>query len=292
MALQNRDRAVRCGQILIHTFFIIACVSVILPVVLTLIVSFSSEMSVVQHGYQLIPTEWSLDAYRWVFRDGSIFKAYGVTIIVTVVGTIMSVFITSLAGFALSQRRMKHRNKVALYFYLPTIVSAGVVAWYYNIAYVLNLSNTIWVLILPSLVGVYNIFLARNYYKTIPDSLQESAEIDGATPFKIFASIMFPLALPITATILLFISLGYWNDWYLATWFIDTNHEDLYPLQYYLQMLWTKMNKPVGDGNASDIPQETVYVATMFITMGPIILVYPFIQKYFIKGIMVGAVKG
>ncbi len=285
------DRKVRIGQALIHLLFILLCASIVLPLVLTVIVSFSSEMSVMQYGYSFFPKEWSTEAYRFVLSDNSIFLAYWVTIRVTVIGTVCSVFICSLCGFVLSRQKVKYRNVVAMFLYLPTIISAGLIPWYYTIKEVLNLSNTLAVLILPSLVSSYNIFLIRNYYKGIPDSLVEAAEIEGAGPFRIFWKVMFPLALPITATIVLFVSLGYWNDWYLATWFIDFNHQNLYPLQYYLFKLWDKMTSQ-GGLSGSPAPTETAYLATMFITMGPIILVYPFVQKYFIKGIMVGGVKG
>jgi ABC-type glycerol-3-phosphate transport system permease component len=186
---------------------------------------------------------------------------------------------------------LKYKNVIAMFLYIPTIVGAGLIPWYYTIKEVLGLANTIWVLILPSLVSSYNIFLIRNYYKGIPDSFSEAAEIEGAGAFTIFLKVMTPLALPIIATIVLFVSLGYWNDWFNATWFIDFNHRDLYPLQYYLFQTWQRFNSAEG-GSGQVIPMETGYMATMFVTMGPIVMVYPFVQKYLIKGLTAGAVKG
>ena len=280
---------IRLGQILIHLLFVALCGTVILPLLLTVIVSFSAESSVIQYGYSFIPKEWSLDAYRFVFEDGSIFVSYGVTAFVTVAGTLLSVFICSLCGYVISRTRVKYRNVIAMYLYIPTIVGAGLIPWYYNIKEVLGLANTVWVLILPSLVGTYNIFLIRNYYRSLPEALCEAAEIDGAGPFLVFIRIMFPLALPITATVTLFVSLGYWNDWFLATWFIDSEHSHLYPLQYYLFRTYARLSSASEYGV---VPSETAYLATMFVTMGPIIVVYPFVQKYFIKGLTVGGVKG
>lgn len=285
------SKPVRLGQILIHLLFIFLSLTVILPLVLTIIVSFSSEKSVMQYGYSFFPAAWSLDAYKFVFSDNSIFVSYGVTAAITVIGTVISVFLCSLAGYVISRSRVKYRNVIAMFLYIPTIVGAGLIPWYYNIKEVLHLANTLWVLILPSVVSAYNIFLIRNYYKGLPEAIVEAAEIDGAGPLLIFVRIMFPLALPITATVTLFVSLGYWNDWYLATWFIDAEHQSLYPLQYYLFQTYRRLNDKTGQGGGVT-PTETVYLATMFVTMGPIILVYPFVQKYFIKGLTLGGVKG
>lgn len=287
--LNNKSR--RLGQALIHLLFILLCSLIILPMLLSVIVSFSSEASVLQFGYSFFPDKWSLEAYRYVFRDNSIFTAYGVTIFVTVAGTILSVLLCSLCGFVISRPMLKYRNFIAMFLYIPTIVGAGLIPWYYTIKEVLHLSNTLWVLILPSLISTYNIFLIRNYYKGIPSSFSEAAEIEGAGPFTLFFRVIFPLAMPITATVLLFVALGYWNDWFNATWFIDFNHKELYPLQYYLFKTWQRFNS-ASEGTGQVVPMETGYMATMFVTMGPIVLVYPFVQKYFMKGLIVGGVKG
>ena len=288
--LYKQKHATRLGQALIHLLFITLCLLIVLPLLLSVIVSFSSETTVMQYGYSFFPKEWSLEAYKYVFRDNSIFKAYGVTIFVTLVGTVLSVFICLMCGFVISRPMLKYKNFIAMFLYIPTIVGSGLIPWYYTIKEVLGLANTIWVLILPSLVSSYNIFLIRNYYKGIPDSFSEAAEIEGANAFTIFFKVMTPLALPIIATIVLFVSLGYWNDWFNATWFIYFNHKDLYPLQYYLFKTWQRFNSSEGTGQV--IPMETGYMATMFVTMGPIVLVYPFVQKYFMKGLIIGGVKG
>ena len=289
---EMRAPGVRVAQMLIHLMFIGLSLLVIFPLLLTLVVSFSSEMSVLQNGYTFFPSEWSLAAYQYVLKDGSIFQAYLVTIFVTVVGTLLSVVVCCLCGYVISSPKAKYRNAIAMFLFIPTVFSAGVVPWYYLIKEVMNLANTIWVLILPNLVGTFNIFLIRNYYKSIPYSLVEAAEIDGAEHLTIFFRIIFPLGMPITATVSLFIALGYWNDFLLATWFIDSNHQNLYPLQYYLYQMTQRLITDSPSSGGGPVPTETVYVATMFLTMGPIVLVYPFVQRFFVKGITIGGVKG
>ena len=179
--VEKNDKAVRLEQVLLHLFFVLASISIIYPILLTFIASISTEQSIIQKGYSFFPSGFSGAAYKYLFETNDILKAYWVTIRVTVIGTPISVFLTSMAGFALSSKKVWGRNQIALYFYIPTIISTGVVAWYYNIAYVLKLKDTLAVLIVPSLIGVYNIFLVRNYYKTIPDSLSESAELPIAS---------------------------------------------------------------------------------------------------------------
>ncbi len=286
--LYRTKRGVFWGQVVIHIIFVLACLSVILPLLLMLMVSFTDEISVLQYGYSFWPKKFSLEAYRFVFEN-DILRAYGVTIAVTAVGTLLSLTISSMCAFAMFQPTVRYRNVIAKFLYFPTLFNAGLIPWYVNIAHTLKLSNNFWVLVLPLLVSAYNIFLIRNYFKSIPYSLVESATIDGANQFTIFFRVMLPLSVPIMATVGLFIALGYWNDWYLANWFI--NEESLYPLQYYLYRIQNIFSASASGGYVT-APVQTGMVAGMFVTIGPIILVYPFVQRYFIKGIMVGAVKG
>lgn len=291
LAHVKKRPSVIAGQTVLHIVMILASLSVILPLVLMVIVSFSSEASVLQYGYSFVPHGWSLDAYRYVFEN-DILSAYRTTILVTVVGTLLSVIICCMCAYTLRLKKVRHRNFIALFLYFPTLFNAGLIPWYYNISETLKLSNTIFVLILPLLVSSYNIFLIRNYFKTIPDSLIESAEIDGANQFRIFFVIVIPLSVPIIATISLFVALMYWNDWYYANWFINSSNQGLYPLQYYLFKIQSMITSAPGQGSGAVVPTNTTMVAAMFVTIGPIVLLYPFIQRYFIKGIMVGAVKG
>lgn len=291
----KRSRGEKVASVFINFTFAIYCLLAIVPFVLTFIVSISDENSVVKKGFSFFPDKFSLAGYKAVFSDSMIFNAYGVTLAVTVIGTIFSVLLCGLAGYAISVNKVKYRNKIALLFYIPMVFNAGLVPWYIVVTKVLMLKNSIFALILPLLISPFNIFLFRNYFKSIPAELAESAEIDGAGPFKTFFMVILPLSTPIIATISLFVSLVYWNDWVLALWMIDK--QELFPLQYMLYRInslisYMASNSGPGTGNIEKIPAQTTQMATLFVTIGPIILVYPFVQKYFVKGIMVGAVKG
>jgi len=286
---EKESFGIRLAQGIIHFFFILQCLSIVLVIALTLIVSFSAETSIIEKGYSFFPNAWSLDAYKSVFSDNEILQAYWVSIRVTLLGTFFALLISIMCAYVLSNKKLKYRNHIAFFIYLPTIASAGICPWYFLIKEVLNLENTLTVLWLPSLVNVFNILLIRNYMGQIPDAFAESAQLDGAGEYTILFRILLPLAKPIIATVSLFFALGYWNDYANATWFIDLNHKELYPLQYYLFRLWDKMRDPTVSG---DIPFETTFVATMFVSIGPILIVYPFVQKFFVKGIVVGGVKG
>ncbi len=219
--------------------------------------SISSEQAIMHNGYQLIPEEFSTLAYETVFKDSSIYTGYAVSIFVTVVGTCMALVLCGMAGYAMSLQRVKYRNAVSMYFY-------------------------IWALILPALVSPFNVFLMRNYFKTIPSSLVESAEIDGSGPIRTFFRIVIPLATPIIATVALFIGLGYWNDWANALWFISDRK--LFPLQYMLYRIKSIMDFIRQNGTMGNIqlPSQTFQLATLFVTIGPIVLLYPFVQRFFV----------
>ena len=291
--IKSKNEKIR--SFFINLIFILFSIGSLVPFILTFIVSISDESSVVKKGFSFFPNKFSLDAYRAVFADSMVIRSYGVSIFVTVVGTSLSIILCGLAGYAMSVGRVKYRNKVALYFYLPMVFNAGLVPWYLVVTKGLMLKNSIFGLILPMLISPFNLFLFRNYFKSIPAELSESAEIDGSGPLSTFFRIMLPLSKPIIATVALFVSLAYWNDWTLSLWLIDK--KELYPLQYMLYRIqslisYLKAGNNIGGGNATLVPAQTVQMATLFVTIGPIILIYPFVQKYFVKGIMVGAVKG
>lgn len=280
------------GDLLMHLGMIGASCVCVFPFILVFMVSISSEESVVEYGFRLIPHEFSTTAYQMVLKDGSIFTGYIVTILVTLAGTVLSLLVTGMAAYPMSLNKVQYRNLYALYLYIPTVFGAGLVPWYLVCTQILHLKNTLWALILPSLVSPFNIFLMRNFFKTIPSSLTEAAEIDGCGAVKTAFIVVLPLSKPIVATISLFVGLGYWNNWSNALYFIDD--KALYPLQYMLFKIESTMTFIRENGNLGniDIPTQTFQVATLFVTLGPILLLYPFVQKYFVKGIMVGAVKG
>lgn len=280
------------SDLLMHLFMIILSFICVYPFVLVLMASVSSEASIINNGYKLIPEEFSTVAYQTVFRDGSVFTGYLVTIVVTMAGTLLALLLTGMAAYAMSVGKVQYRNIFSMYFYIPTVFSAGLVPWYLVCTQTLHLQDTIWALILPSLISPFNIFLMRNFFKTIPSALVEAAEIDGCGVWKTAFVIVTPLSKPIIATITLFVGLGYWNNWANALYFI--NKKELYPLQYLLYRIEVvlKFIRENGVMGNMEVPGQTFQLATMFVTIGPILLLYPFIQKYFVKGIMIGAVKG
>lgn len=282
----------KTAEIIIHIVMIVFSVCCVYPVLLTFMTSISSEASVTKNGYLLIPEQFSLDGYRMIFADNSILRAYGVTIFITVAGTLLSVLVVGMAAYPMSLGRVKYRNAVAMFFYIPMVFSAGLVPWYVVCTKWLHFQNKLYALIALGLVSPFNIFLMRNFFKTIPASLSESAQIDGAGVLRTFAQIILPLSGSIVATVSLFVSLSYWNNYSNALWFITDR--SLYPLQYFLFRIRDMMEfiKQNGVTSSMQMPTQTFQIATLFVTIGPIVLVYPFVQRFFIKGIMIGAVKG
>ncbi|WP_141680364.1 MULTISPECIES: carbohydrate ABC transporter permease [Bacillales] len=284
----------RVAQMLFHIIIFAFCIFTTIPFILTIIVSVTNENSIVKHGYRFFPEAFSLDAYRLIFSSSEIYNAYTISIVVTVLGTALSLLITALLAYAIAVQKVKYRNAIALLVFIPMIFNAGLVPWYIFITKYLHLKDSILALILPMLVSPFNVFLVRNYFKSLPPALIESAEMEGASPPYIFAKIILPLSAPITATIALFYALAYWNDWNLALWLIDSR--ELYPLQFMLFKIQSMINYMSSGGNfgvgSSTMPSDSAQMAMVLVTIGPIVLVYPFVQKYFIKGIMIGAVKG
>jgi putative aldouronate transport system permease protein len=271
----------------------IVCLITVIPFLLVVAVAFSDEKSIALKGYRLIPDHWSLAAFNAILGNGStVFDAYKVTLFITVVGTLLAVFITSMMGYALSRKNLKYRNILNMFAYIPMVFYGGLVP-FYIVLLKLHFTDNIFGLIIPMVFSPFNLFLILNFFRGLPDSVIESAKIDGAGEFLIYRSIVMRLALPGLATITLFYVLAYWNDFTLALLLI--NDTKLYPLQYLLRMVLlrvTYVSAAMGSQSMGDIPSESTKMATVVITIGPVILVYPFIQKYFIKGITIGAVKG
>ena len=266
--------------------------------VLTLMVSLTDEDVVRQYGYQFIPKKFSLYAYKLIFHpDSSVVRAYVITISTTVIGTFLATLITVLSAYLLHNKKVRYRNHVALFFFVTMVFNAGLVPWY-MMCKAIGLTNNYLALIVPSLLfSPFNMFLVRNFMNSIPDSLRESATIDGASDFVVVIHIYIPLCVSAIATIAFFYGLSYWNNWFSAIMLIDD--EKMYPLQYILMRLQSQMNMIVEMQNAYgrslyDItpPTETVKMATTVATIGPIVLLYPYLQRYFVKGLIVGSVKG
>lgn len=292
----SKDRII--FNIISYTLLSLLAICTLIPFVLVVSGSFSDQNSILRYGYSLIPRTFSLAAYETLFRiPGDLLRAYGVTIFVTFIGTFLGLLITSMASFSLSHKSFRYRYQMSFFFYFTSVFGGGLVPWYvFNTKY-LHFHNNIIALILPILVNVTYLLILKSYMTSIPDSLYESAKLDGAGDFTVYAKIAMPLSKAGLATVGLFIALNYWNDWYNAMLYFDESRKDLYPLQYYLNNILTKaeaMNAAAARSGipVSDVPSEPLKLAMTVVATGPIILVYPFLQKYFVKGVTIGAVKG
>jgi putative aldouronate transport system permease protein len=281
-------------RVVVHLLLILLSLMCVVPLLLILAVSFTSEQSVALHGYKLLPDKFSLESYSYVLKtSSSLLNAYSVTVFVTVIGTIVSVFFTALFAYPLSRRDVKYRNPVALFVFFTMLFNGGLVPFYILITQYLHLKNSIFVLIIPYLISAWNVMLMRNFFQTIPDEIIESAYIDGASEIRIFLRIILPLSMPSLATIGLFNAVAYWNDWWLGLLFIE--NVKLYPLQYLLQAVMGNIQAlqsfSFTKDKIVDLPSETARMALCILAIGPIILAYPFMQKYFVQGLTLGAVK-
>ncbi|MEF2967507.1 carbohydrate ABC transporter permease [Paenibacillus sp. M1] len=269
----------------------------IIPFLLVISSSLTEESKIIENGFQLIPAEFSFEAYRILFKyPAEMLKSYGVTITVTVLGTFLGLSLTSMTSYVLSRKDFKWRNKFAFFFFFTTLFSGGLVPWYLLIVNYLQLKDTLIVLILPMLMNVFYIIVMKSFMSGIPEAIIESAKIDGAGDFQIYLRFVLPLSKPALATIGLFIALAYWNDWYNALLFIS--NEDLMPLQYYLYRMLGNMDgmrraiMSSGVVVNFNLPSESLKMAMTIVATGPILLAYPFIQRYFVQGLTIGAVKG
>ena len=286
------DRTLSGTFYLLIIMFAVLC---LIPFALVITSSFTDEGTLMREGYRLWPSKWSTAAYELLIKTDKITNAYKVTIFVTAVGTLLSMLMTSAMAYPLSVKTFKMRNKIAFFVYFTMLFNGGLVASYLLISKYLGMKNNIWVLILPSLINPWNMLLLRNFFATIPASLSESAKIDGANDIYILIRIVLPISLPGLATIGLFYALSYWNEWFKAMLYISK--ESLYPLQYLIMRILRDMNfaSQAASGanvNGIQLPTYSVRMATVAVTIGPIILLYPFVQKYFVKGLTVGSVKG
>ena len=274
-------------------FVAIVCV---LPFLLLLSGSFSQEMDVTINGFTLIPKQFSLDAYKYLLADPSkIISGYRASIIVTVVGTVLGLFITAMTGYVLARKGFRLSNAFAFYIYFTTLFNGGLLPYYMLMVRYLQLKNTWIAMIAPGMLGAFNIIIMKNFCKSIPHEICESALVDGASEFQIFIKLYLPMMKPALATVGMFIALAYWNNWSNSMLYAD--RADLHSLQYILYRTANGAAK-IGDAasnpdfNMAVMPTQTVKMAMTVVATGPILLLYPFVQKYFVQGMTVGAVKG
>ena len=282
------------SKLIIHTVFIIYGLICFLPLVLVLSISITSESALATGVYSLIPKVFTLDAYRYIFSgDSPIPKAYLITTIATVLGVVLNLAISSLLAYGISRNELKYKNAISFFLIICLLFNGGLVPWYILISKYLHLSNNIAAMFVPYLVSVVHIMMMRNFFATIPDSIVESARIDGSGEFNTFIKIILPLSTPILATIGLFVAVFLWNDWMTTSLFIDD--PKLYGLQFLLQSIMNNIaylqGNPLLANNASVIPSESARMATCILAVGPILFAYPLLQRYFTKGLTLGAVK-
>ncbi len=286
------------ANIVLNLFFAIVSIIMVIPMIYIIVVSFTAETSIYTDGYRLIPKELSLRAYNmlYILKD-SILRAYKVSIIVSVFGTFFSMLIATMFAYTLSRKDFRYRNKVSFLVFFCMLFSGGLVPWYVVVTKFLGIQNSYLALILPyTIVPIYVLFL-KGFLAELHIEMFESAKIDGANEFRIFFTIAVPLSKPGIATVSLLYMLMYWNDWWLPLMFIDTSQ--LYPLQsmIYTMMssidfLKTNAGKFGYSVDSRALPFESMKMATMLVSAGPMLFIFPFFQKYFVRGLMVGSVKG
>lgn len=275
------------------TFYALCC---IVPFIIIISTSFTSEAVIRAEGVQIIPKAISMEAYSMITKSGGIWKSYILTILLTFVGTGIGLSIISMTGYALQRKDFPFRNAISFYIYFTSLFSAGLAPYYLLMTQTYHLKDSYLAVLFPLLMTPWLIILMKNFVKAIPHEITESGKIDGAGDMKIFTALILPMLKPALATIGLFLALGYWNEWYQSSLFLSSKVE-IKPLQYTLYEIVNRTdalkNSVAGQFiNLGDIPQESVKMANAVLATGPIILLYPFVQKYFISGITVGAVKG
>lgn len=282
--------------------FILAALCSIIPLIFVIVISFTDQSSIYLNGYSFFPDQWSLKAYSSLFKNSvAVFTSFGISILITLIGTSIGLVLNATMGYVLSRRNFKFRKLYTYIVFIPMIFNGGMVSSYIINTQVLQLKDTIWALIFPIAVSSFYVIILRTFFTTtVPDSLIESGKIDGASQLRIFFQIVLPISLPALATIGLFLTFAYWNDWFLALLYV-TNRPEIWPMQYMLISIEKNLeflaNNPSMSGMAAaevlkNLPPDGVRMALVVLTVIPITCSYPFFQKYFVSGLTVGAVKG
>lgn len=285
----------------IHIIFILLCLCFVIPMLYVISVSFMGQAEIDELGYRLIPQSPTLEAYRYIFRNPrQLIDSYKVTIFFSAVGTCLSVLVMALVAYPLSRSAFYFKKPVTFYIFFTMLFGGGLIPGYILNTQYLGLGNTVWIYILPSLANAFHIIILRTFFQQLPPSLVESAKIDGAAETRIFFSIVLPLSKPVLATVSLLVLLSRWNDWYTTLIYIrDTR---LYSLQYMLQKIlreaeFMQSMAQSGMGNVNidlkaEVPTEPSRFAMVIVAAGPMLVIFPFFQKYFTRGLTIGAVKG
>lgn len=294
------NRVKPATNIIFSVIFAILALTCIIPAIFIVIISFSSMDSINEIGYSFLPKKWSLDAYIYLWNNRiMIGRALLVSLVVTVGGTVIALFLTTTMGYALSRSSFKLKGLYSIIVFIPMVFGGGLVSTYNVYTSVLNIKDTLWVLILPLAVSSFNVIICKTFFKTtIPQSILESAEIDGASQLRTFFTIVLPISKPLLATIGILQSFSYWNDWFLSLMYI--NNTKLYSLQAVLQSVeknieYLAQNADTMGASASayaaNMPKEPMRMAMAVLIVVPISCAYPFFQQYFVSGLTIGSVK-
>ena len=283
---------------LLSVMFALLGLLTFLPVLLVIIISFSSDSSIAENGYSFFPSSWSLDAYRYVWKSiDYIGHSFLLSIVVMVLGTLLSLWLISTMAYVLSRRDFRLKKIYTALILIPMFFGGGLAASYVVNTQLFGLKNSIFALLLPPACSSWYIIIMRTYFrKNIPVELYDAAEMDGAGPVRIFFRIVLPLSKPILITVGLFQAFAYWNSWYYAMLYISPNHKELYPLQYVLYSIQRNIefmatNENISGAVVMELPAETFRMAVVALTIAPILVTYPFFRKFFVKGILTGAIK-
>lgn len=301
--LGYRGNQISYGTNLLLSLLLTAlAIVIVLPVVLVISVSLSTTEDITRNGYQFIPAHISFTAYEILFQMGyTLFRSYLMTIFYTVAGTVLSLFVTTMFAFVLARQDYPYRQFLAFFAYFTTLFSGGMVPQYVLRVRYLHMDNTIWVFLLPGLVSAFNVIILRTFIRSnIPDSLFDSAKIDGASEWQVYSRIVMPLLKAGIATIALFNVVSRWNDWFTGTLYVQ--ERNLKPVMTVLQNLQKQIDyikndpliasSPDGIALAAQLPSESARMAITIMVSLPLLIAYPFFQKYFIKGMTIGSVKG
>jgi len=288
----------KIGQIILNIVFILVCVTYIFPILLTISISISSENSIREFGYKLIPHVIDFTAYKQIFENPqTILNSYTVTIIFTVLTVFISLIVMSMGAYPLSRKNCAFKKYFSFYLFFTMLFSGGLVPSYIINTKYLHLDNSIWIYILPCIVSAWNMIIIRTFFQGLPEGLVEAAKIDGASELKILFRIVIPLSVPVLATIAFMTMIAKWNDWNTALIYI--REPKLYSLQYLLQRILREaefLQKAALDGTglytADEIPTESLRYAMAVLASGPAMLIFPLFQKYLTQGLVVGAIKG
>lgn len=282
-----------------HIFFILFSLLFVLPFLLIIAISLSNEEDIMSLGYRLIPEQFDFTAYRIVFENpDQILNSYMITGAQAFLGTFLSVLVMSMCAYPLSRTAFRWRSPISFYIFFTMLFSGGLIPSYILITQYLHMGNTFWVYVIPGLASAFHIIIFRTFFQGLPYEIVESAKMDGANEFRIYWQLILPLSKPVLATLSLLGVLGRWNEWFRALVYI--RDEELYTLQYLLQRILMQAEfieqmadvMPAGYGESFKIPTETVRFAMAIVAAGPLLFVFPFFQKYFVKGLTIGSVKG